>query len=74
MRSNLKQMEIVIEEGIRKGLFNKMDPYSGAVIFWSSFIGIVKFQENRMMPGKKDYRKETLDQFVDSMLKGLKKK
>ena len=74
MRSNLKQMEIVIEEGIRKGLFTDMDPYSGAVIFWSSFIGIVKFQENRMMPGKKDYRKETLGQFVDSMLKGLKKK
>ena len=74
MRSNLKQMEIVIEEGIRRGLFNDMDPYSGAVIFWSSFIGIVKFQENRMMPGKKDYRKETLAQFVDSMLKGLKKK
>lgn len=74
MRSNLKQMELVIEEGIRKGLFNDMDPYSGAVIFWSSFIGIVKFQENRMMPGKKDYRKETLGQFIDSMLKGLKKK
>ena len=74
MRSNLKQMELVIEEGIRKGLFTDMDPYSGAVIFWSSFIGIVKFQENRMMPGKKDYRKETLAQFVDSMLKGLKKK
>ena len=74
MRSNLKQMELVIEEGIRKGLFTDMDPYSGAVIFWSSFIGIVKFQENRMMPGKKDYRKETLGQFVDSMLKGLKKK
>jgi AcrR family transcriptional regulator len=74
MRSNLKQMEIVIEEGIRKGLFTDMDPYSGAVIFWSSFIGIVKFQENRMMPGKKDYRQETLGQFVDSMLKGLKRK
>ena len=74
MRSNLKQMEIVIGEGIRRGIFNDMDPYSGAVIFWSSFIGIVKFQENRMMPGKKDYRKETLAQFVDSMLKGLKKK
>lgn len=74
MRSNLKQMEIVIEEGIRRGLFNDMDPYSGAVIFWSSFIGIVKFQENRMMPGKKDYRKETLGQFVDSMLRGLRKK
>ena len=57
MRSNLKQMEIVIGEGMRKGVLNKINPYSGAVLFWSSFIGIIKFQENRMMPGKKDYRK-----------------
>jgi AcrR family transcriptional regulator len=73
MRSNLKQMEIAIEEGIRKGLLRKIDPYTGAVVFWSSFIGIIQFQENRTMPGKGDYRKATLDQFTESMLKGLRK-
>lgn len=74
MRSNLKQMEIVIEEGMRKGLLKKINPYSGAVIFWSSFIGIIQFQENRMMPGKRDYRRATMDQFIDTMLDGLRKK
>jgi len=73
MRSNLKQMEIVIGEGIRKGVLKKINPYSGAVIFWSSFIGIIKFQENRMTQGKKDYRKQTLDQFIFTMLNGMKK-
>jgi AcrR family transcriptional regulator len=74
MRSNLKQMEIVIEEGIRKGLLKKINPYSGSVVFWSSFIGIMQFQENRMMPGKGDYRSATLDQFIETMLDGLRKK
>jgi AcrR family transcriptional regulator len=74
MRSNLKQMEIAIEEGIRKGVLREIDPYSGAVVFWSSFIGIIQFQENRMMPGKGDYRKATLDLLIETMLDGLRKK
>jgi AcrR family transcriptional regulator len=68
MRSNLKFAEIVIEEAIREGLIKRIDPYSGAVFFWSSFIGIIQFQENRMMPGKKDYRKETLDQLIEMLM------
>lgn len=67
-------MEIVIQEGISKGVLKDINPYSGAVIFWSSFIGIIKFQENRMIPGKKDYRRATIEQFIDSMLNGLRKK
>ena len=74
MRSNLKQMEIAIEEGIQKGMLKSMNPYMGAVVFWSSFIGIMQFQENRMMPGKTDYKKETLDQLIEAMLDGIRKK
>jgi len=73
MRSNLKQMEIVIEEGIQKGIYKKINPYAGAVVFWSSFMGTIDFQENRMVQGKKDYRKATLELFTELMLAGLKK-
>jgi AcrR family transcriptional regulator len=74
MRTNLRQMEIVIEEGISKGYFCRINPYSGAVVFWSAFIGIIQFQDNRMMPGKGDYRRETLDLLIETMLHGLLKK
>lgn len=74
MRSNLKQLEVIIDEGIRMGLFKKKSAFSGSVIFWSAFMGIVQFQESRMMPGKRDYKKETLDEFIETMLDGMRKK
>jgi AcrR family transcriptional regulator len=74
MRSNLAQMEIVIDEGIRKGLLKGINPYSGAVMFWSAFVGIMQFQESRMLPENGDYRKDTLDQFISTMLDGLRRK
>jgi AcrR family transcriptional regulator len=71
MRCNLKQGEIVINEGIEKGIFKKINPYAGAVIFWSAFIGMIQFQENRMKQGKKDYRQSTLD-YLEIFIDGLK--
>ncbi|NPU85966.1 MAG: TetR/AcrR family transcriptional regulator [Syntrophaceae bacterium] len=70
MRCNLEQGEIVIREGVEKGVFKNINPYAGAVIFWSVFIGMIHFQENRMKQGKKDYRKATLDYlgiFIDGL-------
>jgi AcrR family transcriptional regulator len=73
MRSNFRQMEIVVEEGILKGLYRNINPYSVAIVFWSSFVGIVQFQENRLVPGKIDYRKKSMDLFFETILVGLKK-
>jgi len=74
MRSNLKQMENIIEEGVRKEVLKKINPYAASVVFWGGFVGIIQFQENRMMPGKRDYRRATLDRFIETMLDGLLKK
>lgn len=71
MRCNLKQGEIVIEEGIEKGIFKSINSYAGAVIFWSAFIGMIQFQENRMKQGKKDYRQATLD-YLEIFIDGLR--
>ncbi len=71
MRCNLKQGEIVIREGIEKGVFKDVNPYAGAVIFWSAFIGMIQFQENRMKQGKKDYRQATLD-YLEIFIDGLR--
>ena len=37
-------------------------------------MGIIKYQENRLDVGKKDYRKSTLDAGVNLLLWGLKKR
>ncbi len=71
MRCNLKQGEIVIQEGIEKGVFKDVNPYAGAVIFWSAFIGMIQFQENRMKQGRKDYRQATLD-YLEIFIDGLR--
>jgi AcrR family transcriptional regulator len=72
MSSNLKYLESVIEEGILKGLYKKRNPYSMAVLFWSSFIGIIQYQENRTALQKKDRRKIMIELFIEIMLAGLK--
>jgi len=38
------------------------------------FLGIIQYQENRLEPGKKDYRKSTLEAGVEYLLNGLKKR
>jgi AcrR family transcriptional regulator len=73
MRFNFRQMEIVIEEGILKGLYKDTDPHLVAIVFWNSFVGIIQFQENRAIPGKKNYRKETTDLFFETLMAGLRK-
>ena len=73
MSSNLKQLELALKDGIEKGIFRKIDPIVGAVILWNMFMGIIKYQENRLDVGKKDYRKSTLDAGIDWLLWGLKK-
>ncbi|MBI4766782.1 MAG: TetR/AcrR family transcriptional regulator [Deltaproteobacteria bacterium] len=74
MASNLKQLELTLKDGIEKRIFRRIEPMVGAVILWNMFMGIVKYQENRLDVGKKDYRKSTLDAGVDLLLWGLKKR
>lgn len=71
MRSGRVQCAKVVEEGIQQGKFRKIDPYTASVIFWSAFMGVVHFQEQRMGPGKKDYTLSTIDTYMDWLLKGI---
>ena len=73
MRSTLKHLGAIIKEGIDQGIFEDVDPMLAATIFWSAFVGILQFQENRLAVGKKDYRKSTLDKGLDWLLKAIKK-
>jgi AcrR family transcriptional regulator len=74
MATNLKQVEMTINDGIEKGIFRKIDPMVGAIILWNLYMGIIKYQENRLDVGKKDYRKSTLDAGLDLLLWGMKKR
>jgi len=74
MRSNLRQMEEAIGKGVDQGLFVKTDPKLQAIILWNCYMGVIQYQENRMEPGKSDYRKSTLDAAIELILRGLRKK
>ncbi|MCX7816410.1 MAG: TetR/AcrR family transcriptional regulator [Syntrophales bacterium] len=73
MRSNLKQVEKAICEGMEKGIFREVDPKVVSIIIWNTFMGVIQFQENRMMPGKSDYRKSTLYAAMEIILRGIRK-
>jgi len=74
MSLNLKQVALALEKGIKQGIFKKMDTTVGAVIIWNMFLGVLQFQENRLEPGKNDYRKSTIDAAVDCLLLGMIKR
>jgi len=74
MATNLKQLEMAIKDGIEEGIFERIQPKLVAIILWNMYMGIIKYQENRLDVGKKDYRKSTLDAGVDLLLWGLKKR
>jgi AcrR family transcriptional regulator len=71
MRSNLQQVEKAISEGILGGRFHRVDPRITSIIIWNAFMGVIQFQENRMMTGKSDYRKSTIDAALGLILSGL---
>ncbi|MDD5234159.1 MAG: TetR/AcrR family transcriptional regulator [Syntrophales bacterium] len=73
MRSNLRQMEAAVRKGIAQGIFEAVDARLISVILWNCFMGVIQYQENRMEPGKTDYRKKTIDATVELILKGLRK-
>ncbi|MFB3925599.1 MAG: TetR/AcrR family transcriptional regulator [Syntrophales bacterium] len=74
MRSNLRQMEEAVRKGIEQGIFKKTDPKLTSIVIWNCYMGVIQYQENRMEPGKSDYRKPTLDAAIGLLLKGLKRK
>jgi len=73
MRSNMKCLAMVIKSGIEQGKFESRDPDRESVLFWNMFMGIILFQENRLDAGKKDFRKSTVDDGVDRLLRALRK-
>jgi AcrR family transcriptional regulator len=73
MASNLKQLEIAIRNGIEKGIFRGIEPMVCAIVIWNMFMGINKYQENRLDVGKHDYRRSTLDAGIELLLQGMRK-
>jgi len=73
MRDGTGQVEASIKEGVAQGIFKDINSYAAAVIFWSVFIGMMQFHENRMTQGKKDYREESL-KYIQIIIDGLKRK
>jgi AcrR family transcriptional regulator len=73
MMLNLQQVSLAIQKGIQTGILKPIDPKLGAVLFWNMFLGIIQYQENRLEPGRTDYRKSTLEAGVEYLLNGLKK-
>jgi AcrR family transcriptional regulator len=74
MRSNLDQLEIIVSEGIKRGVFHKYNPKMTAIIFWNTFMGIIQFQENRLEEGKTDYRRSTINGAMEIILMGISKR
>lgn len=73
MRGTLGQCEVVIKDGIDKGIFKDINSYAAAEVFLGSFMGMMQFQENRMKQGKKDYREEMLG-YMQIIVDGLRSK
>ena len=73
MATNLKQLEMAIKDGIEEGIFERIQPKLVAIILWNMYMGIIKYQENRLDVGMKDYRKSTLDAGV-ALLHGVLEK
>jgi len=72
MQSNLYQVEKSVSEGIRQGVFRDVDPKITSIIIWNAFMGVIQFQENRMMTGKSDYRRSTLNAALEIIISGIR--
>jgi AcrR family transcriptional regulator len=73
MQSNMRQAEKAVEEGIRQGAFRDVDPRITSIIIWNAFMGVIQFQENRMVPGMSDYRRPTLNAALEIILSGIRR-
>ncbi|MBS3919314.1 MAG: TetR/AcrR family transcriptional regulator [Deltaproteobacteria bacterium] len=64
----------VYEEGVRQGKFREGDGMAHADIIWSTFTGLVIWEESkRKINPKKDFLKSTLDRAFDIICQGIKK-
>jgi TetR/AcrR family transcriptional regulator len=71
MRNNLLVVAKVVERGVKQGIFKNIDPWVFSIIYWNTFNSNVKFQENRIAAGGKDYRKSTVDMALSLIMEGL---
>ncbi len=74
MRKNLLTVSAVVERGVKQGIFRDVNPWVFAVIFSNLFYSSLRFEENRIAAGGKDYRKSTIDVGLDLLLNGLKRR
>jgi AcrR family transcriptional regulator len=70
--SCLRILSAILEEGMDKGLFVRLNPTALADILWSTFTGTVLWEESkRMMNPAKDFLKSTLDLAIDIFKRGI---
>lgn len=72
MAKNVRMVEEVIVDGIRRGIFKPVDPRTVSSIIWSLVMGILRWEENRKHDGGKDQLKPTIDTAVGLLVDGLK--
>ena len=71
MRKNIQSTEAVVARGIKQGIFKPVNPRVTSILIWNSFMGIIKYDKNRTVTGKKSYLKPTLNEAITLILEGL---
>jgi AcrR family transcriptional regulator len=72
---SLRTIAKIFEEGIEQGVFIDRHPIALADVFWSTFSGIVLWEESKTkLNSRKTYLKKTLDLAFEVFLNSVKKK
>ena len=74
MRNNLLSVSKVVERGIKQGIFRDVNPWMFSIVYTNLFYSSLRFQENRLAAGGKDYRQSTINAGLDLLLSGLKRR
>jgi len=73
LRSNVSDMEKIIQRGMEQGIFRQIDTKQAAMIVWSLYMGVYHQQASRVESSRSDYRKTTLEAAAELILNGLKR-
>lgn len=71
-RQCLKTLQEIFAKGIQSGSFLNVDPMKIALIVWSTFSGLVVWEESkRVLNPRKDFLKSTLDIAFEILKRGI---
>jgi AcrR family transcriptional regulator len=72
MRTNLREVERIIERGIEQRVFRDVNPKSTSISIWNMVIGNLQFEENRTYDRRKSHLESLLLDSIKMILYGLK--